>query len=211
MSNSLRASAGLVLAALAATAGAQTARLEAAGDLQPTFAAEPVIPGASREVQESELRAQATAGCPTTPLEARALHVLTPILRGLVEQSQYQERQSKAPPPQPNQQEWARVSATSSRLSEQVRALYLDPSPIATQALAYLLRVRFLYSDFDDDNVDCSLWERREVAKQTLAGMRRCVPITGLEPYPHQMVLPMPEVRQRIANLSNACSRHEGE
>jgi hypothetical protein len=187
------------------------------------------IPGTSREQQESELAAQRAAGCSTKVLDPRTLALLEPYLDGLVAQSNYAITHIGRIPHTPaNDAEWGAVSHEAGRLQYRLEALYEDRSPAADRALAYLLRFHFLYTEFADDSIDCELVLRgalaREVrptvrpkrsevtrVRQLLKDMRRCVPLTGREPYPHQMVLPMEEVRRRIRELPHACERHPDE
>ena len=187
------------------------------------------IPGTSREEQEAELAAQRAAGCPTKTLDEKTLALLEPYLNGLIAQSSFASAHVGLTPHTPaNDAEWEAVSHEAGRLQYRLEALYEDRSPAADRALAYLVRLHFLYTEFTDDSIDCELVLRGALARgvrptvrpkrsevtrvrQLLKDMRRCLPLTGREPYPHQMVLPMEEVRKRIRELPNACKRHPDE
>ena len=187
------------------------------------------IPGTSREQQEAELAAQRAAGCPTKTLDEKTLALLEPYLDGLAAQSNYASTHVGRIPHTPaNDAEWKAVSHEAGRLEYRLETLYEDRSPAADRALAYLLRFHFLYTEFTDDSIDCELvlrgalskavrptvrpkrWEVTRV-RQLLKDLKRCLPLTGREPYPHQMVLPMEAVRKRIADLPNACERNKDE
>ena len=189
---------------------------------------EPIgIPGTSREQQEAELLAQKKAGCPINKLDPKTLGLLAPYLKSLVAQSNYMTNVHltrhittmndpglMAIHRQADQLSQQLLGQYDSQYQDGIRyrdGLFQDESPEADRALVYLLRVHFLYSDFDDDNIDCELAKRANRVRPLLDEMGRCLPLTGFEPYPHQMVIPLTKVRQRIKEIPNACSRNEGE
>lgn len=177
----------------------------------PSYTVPVDIPGASREQQEMELLAQKTAGCATNKLNSRTLELLAPLLEGLIAQSNYASARLTPRITIMNDPELKAIYRRADELSRRLMSLYQDESPEADRALVYLLRLHFLYSDFDDDSIDCELTKRADRVQTLLGEMGHCLPLTGLEPYPHQMVLPLTKLRQRIREIPNACSRHVGE
>ena len=197
-----------------------------------TYTERPDIPGTSQEQQEAELAAQRRTGCSTKPLDPKTLALLEPYLNGLIAQSDYASTHVGRIRHTPSTDaEWKAVSRDAMLLESKLDALYRDHSPAADRALVYLLRFRFLYAEFADDSIDCELAQRAGLTPPRRAAVRptrakelqqlemrkllkrigQCLPLTGREPYPHQMVLPMEEVRRRIRELPNACERHVDE
>lgn len=189
-------------------------------------------PGTSREQQEDELAAQRAAGCSTKVLDPKTLALLEPYLNGLIAQSNYLSTHlGRTPNRDSPDPEWTVIYREATRLEDSTAHLDKDQSPAMDRALVYLLRFRFLYGDFADDNIDCELARRAGLTLPRRAAVRptraeelrqmelrkrlkrigQCLPLTGREPYPHQMVLPMEEVRRRIRELPHACERHLGE
>lgn len=169
------------------------------------------IPGASREQQERELSEQTAAGCAASKLDATTLRLLTPLIEGLIAQSNYASAHSGRRVTVMDDPVLMVISRQADHLSQQLEDLYRNASPEADRALAYLLRLHFPYSDFDDGNIDCVLAQRCKKVQGLIDEMARCLPLTGFEPYPHQMVLPLAKVRDRIAAIPDSCSRFKGE
>lgn len=177
----------------------------------PSYTVPVDIPGASREQQEMELLAQKKAGCSMNKLDRPVMDMLTPYFRGLVAQSNFATARLTPHVTVMRDPELMAIYRQADRMSRLLDNLYMDHSPEADRALVYLLRLHFLYSDFDDDSIDCELAKRADRVQTLLGEMGHCLPLTGLEPYPHQMVLPLTRLRQRIREIPDACSRHVGE
>ena len=131
------------------------------------------IPGTSQEQQEAELAAQRAAGCSTKVLDPRTLALLEPYLNGLVAQSNYLSTHLGRTPHTPSTDaEWMTIYRQATRLEDSTAHLDKDKSPAMDRALAYLLRFRFLYGDFADDNIDCELAQRAGLTPRRRAAVR---------------------------------------
>lgn len=210
--------AGVLLVALISTAASAqgTTSQPGAGHVvlsptTPSYTTLMDIPGASREQQERELLEQKAAGCAASKLDATTLRLLTPLIEGLIAQSNYASALSGRRVTVMNDPELMVIYRQADHLSQQLQDLYRNASPEADRALAYLLRLHFPYGDFDDGSIDCVLAQRCKRVQGLIDEIARCLPLTGFEPYPHRMVLPLAKVRERIAAIPDSCSRFKGE